>query len=113
MIHRGRARINMPLKAISREGRIMEQGRLTKLLAFRGLERRPIEEAMAGDIIAIAGLAETTVADTICAPEGSVAIHADPIDPPTPPMTFPVNDTPPAGPGGPKVPPRMIVERLR
>ncbi len=96
-IHSGTARINMPLKAISRDGRIIEQGRLTKLLAFRGLERRPIEEAQAGDIIAIAGLAETTVADTICAPEVSVAIHADPIDPPTLAMTFSVNDSPLAG----------------
>jgi GTP-binding protein len=112
-IHAGTARINMPLKAISRDGRIIEQGRLTKLLAFRGLERRPIEEAMAGDIIAIAGLAETTVADTICAPEVSVAIHADPIDPPTLAMTFSVNDSPLAGREGSKVTSRMIVERLR
>jgi GTP-binding protein len=112
-IHSGTARINMPLKAISRDGRVIEQGRLTKLLAFRGLERRPIEEAMAGDIIAIAGLAETTVADTICAPEVSVAIHADPIDPPTLAMTFSVNDSPLAGREGTKVTSRMIVERLR
>src|SRR6266702_1943807 len=111
-IHSGTARINMPLKAISRDGRIIEQGRLTKLLAFRGLERRPIEEAMAGDIIAIAGLAETTVADTICAPEVSVAIHADPIDPPTLAMTFSVNDSPLAGREGTKVTSRMIGERL-
>src|SRR5712671_2547950 len=112
-IHAGTARVNMPLKAISRDGRIIEQGRLTKLLAFRGLERRPIEEAMAGDIIAIAGLAETTVADTICAPEVSVAIHADPIDPPTLAMTFSVNDSPLAGREGSKVTSRMIIERLR
>ncbi len=112
-IHSGTARINMPLKAISRDGRIIEQGRLTKLLAFRGLERRPVEEAQAGDIIAIAGLAETTVADTICAPEVSVAIHADPIDPPTLAMTFSVNDSPLAGREGTKVTSRMIVERLR
>jgi GTP-binding protein len=112
-IHAGTARVNMPLKAISRDGRIIEQGRLTKLLAFRGLERRPVEEAQAGDIIAIAGLAETTVADTICAPEVSVAIHADPIDPPTLAMTFSVNDSPLAGREGTKVTSRMIVERLR
>jgi GTP-binding protein len=112
-IHAGTARVNMPLKAISRDGRIIEQGRLTKLLAFRGLERRPIDEAQAGDIIAIAGLAETTVADTICAPEVSVAIHADPIDPPTLAMTFSVNDSPLAGREGTKVTSRMIVERLR
>jgi GTP-binding protein len=112
-IHAGTARVNMPLKAISRDGRIIEQGRLTKLLAFRGLERRPVDEAQAGDIIAIAGLAETTVADTICAPEVSVAIHADPIDPPTLAMTFSVNDSPLAGREGTKVTSRMIVERLK
>ncbi len=72
-IFSGTARLNMPVKSIGRDGRIIEQARLTKLLAFRGLERRPIEEAVAGDIIAIAGLAETTVADTICAPEVNVA----------------------------------------
>jgi GTP-binding protein len=112
-IFSGTARLNMPLKSIGRDGRIIEQARLTKLLAFRGLERRPIEEAMAGDIVAIAGLTDTTVADTICAPEVNVAIHADPIDPPTLAMTFSVNDSPLAGREGTKVTSRMIVERLR
>jgi GTP-binding protein len=112
-IFSGTARLNMPLKSIGRDGRIIEQARLTKLLAFRGLERRPIEEAMAGDIVAIAGLTETTVADTICAQEVNVAIHADPIDPPTLAMTFSVNDSPLAGREGTKVTSRMIVERLR
>src|SRR5713101_4323958 len=112
-IHSGIARMNMPVKSITRDGKLIEQGRLTKLLAFRGLERRPIEEAMAGDIVAIAGLTETTVADTICAQEVNVAIHADPIDPPTLAMTFSVNDSPLAGREGTKVTSRMIVERLR
>jgi GTP-binding protein len=67
-IHSGIARMNMPVKSLSRDGKVIETARLTKLLAFRGLDRRPIEEAEAGDIIAIAGLTETTVADTICAP---------------------------------------------
>src|SRR6266849_6324034 len=112
-IHSGIARINMQLKAIGRDGRIIEQGRLTKLLAFRGLERRPIEEAMAGDIIAVAGLGLTTVADTICALEIVLPLAADPIDPPTLAMTFSVNDSPLAGREGSKVTSRMIVERLR
>ena len=68
-IHSGVARINMQVKAWRRDGTQIENARLTKLLAFRGLDRRPIEEAEAGDIIAIAGLATTTVADTIGAPE--------------------------------------------
>ena len=90
----------MPVKSLSRDGRVIEQARLTKLLAFRGLDRRPIEEARAGDIIAVAGLAETTVADTICAPEVTAPLPADPIDPPTLAMTFSVNDSPLAGPRG-------------
>ena len=69
LIHSGVARVNMPVKSLSRDGRVIEQARLTKLQAYRGLERRPIEEAHAGDIIAVAGLALTTVADTICALE--------------------------------------------
>jgi GTP-binding protein len=111
-IYSGTAKLNMPVKSIGRDGRIIETARLSKLLAFRGLERRPIEEAEAGDIIAIAGLAETTVADTICAPEVSAAIDATPVDPPTLAMTFSVNDSPLAGREGTKVTSRMIAERL-
>ena len=99
LIHSGVARVNMPVKSLSRDGRVIEQARLTKLQAFRGLERRPIEEASAGDIIAVAGLALTTVADTICAPEVAIPLPSDPIDPPTLAMTFSVNDSPLAGRG--------------
>jgi GTP-binding protein len=112
LIHSGVARINMPVKSLARDGRLIEQARLTKLLAFRGLDRRPIEEAQAGDIIAVAGLTATTVADTICAPEVTEALPADPIDPPTLAMTFSVNDSPLAGRDGGKVTSRVIAERL-
>jgi len=112
-IHSGVAKLNMPVKSLGRDGRTIEQSRLTKLLAFRGLERRPIEEARAGDIVAVAGLAQTTVADTICAPEVTAALPSDPIDPPTLAMTFAVNDSPLAGRDGNKVTSRMIVDRLR
>ncbi len=112
LIHSGVARINMPVKSLSRDGRTIEQARLTKLLAYRGLERRPIEEARSGDIIAVAGLGLTTVADTICAPEVMTALPADPIDPPTLAMTFSVNDSPLAGRDGSKVTSRVIAERL-
>src|SRR3982074_1286856 len=71
LVHSGIARINMPVKSLARDGRVIEQARLTKLLAFRGLDRRPIEEAQAGDIIAVARLALTPVPDTICRPEGT------------------------------------------
>jgi GTP-binding protein len=112
LIHSGVARLNMPVKSLSRDGRVIEQARLTKLLAYRGLERLGVEEARAGDIIAVAGLAETTVADTLCAPEVTVPLEADPIDPPTLAMTFSVNDSPLAGREGTKVTSRMIAERL-
>jgi GTP-binding protein len=112
LIHSGVARLNMPVKSLGRDGRVIEQGRLTKLQAYRGLERRPIEEAWAGDIIAVAGLAQTTVADTICAPEVTTPLAADPIDPPTLAITFSVNDSPLAGREGTKVTSRMIGERL-
>jgi GTP-binding protein len=111
-IHSGVARINMPVRALDRDGRVIEEARLTKLQAFRGLERRPIEEAAAGDIIAVAGLASTTVADTICAPEITTPLAADPVDPPTLAITFSVNDSPLAGREGAKVTSRMIGERL-
>jgi GTP-binding protein len=112
-IHSGVARMNMPVKSLARDNKVIETARLTKLLAFRGLERRPIDEAAAGDIIAIAGLTQTTVADTICAPEIEAALPAIPVDPPTLAMTFSVNDSPLAGREGSKVTSRMIVERLR
>jgi GTP-binding protein len=112
LIHSGAARINMPVKSLRRDGSVIEQARLTKLQAFRGLERRPIDEAAAGDIIAVAGLALTTVADTICAIEVAEPLAADPIDPPTLAMTFSVNDSPLAGREGTKVTSRVIGERL-
>jgi GTP-binding protein len=111
-IHSGVARINTPVVSLNRDGGVIEQARLTKLQAFRGLERRPIEEAQAGDIIAVAGLALTTVADTICTPEVATPLGADPIDPPTLAITFSVNDSPLAGRDGSKVTSRVIGERL-
>jgi GTP-binding protein len=111
-IHSGRARINMNVHSIGQDGTEVEGARLTKLLSFRGIERIPVEEAEAGDIIAIAGLPDTTVADTICAPEVGEPIHAQPIDPPTIAMTVSVNDSPLAGREGDKVTSRMIRARL-
>ncbi|MGH7060318.1 MAG: translational GTPase TypA [Stellaceae bacterium] len=112
LVHSGTARLNMPVKSLARDGSLVEAARLTKLLAYRGLDRRPIESAQAGDIIAVAGLGLTTVADTICAPEVTAPLPADPIDPPTLAMTFLVNDSPLAGREGSKVTSRMIGERL-
>lgn len=108
----GRAKVNMPIKALSRDGTKIEDGRVSKLLAFEGLERVPVESAGAGDIVAIAGLTEATVADTLCVPEVMEPINSRPIDPPTLAMTFSVNDSPLAGLEGKKVTSRQIGERL-
>jgi len=108
----GSVKSNQNVKALSREGKLIEQGRITKILAFRGLERTSVDEASAGDIVAIAGLEKANVSDTIAAPEVETAIAAQPIDPPTLAMTFRVNDSPLAGTEGDKVTSRMIRDRL-
>jgi len=112
-IEQGRARLNMPVKVLRHgDGSVVESGRLTRLLAFRGLDRVPVDEAAAGDIIAVAGLAEATVPDTVGAPELSAPLPAIPVDPPTLAMTFRINDGPLAGREGSKVTSRQIRERL-
>src|SRR5262249_49530760 len=98
----GTVRPNQGVKVLDRNGGLVEEGRLTKVLAFRGLERTGVEEASAGDIVAIAGLPEATVAHTICAPEVTQPLPAQPIDPPTLAMTFRINDSPLAGTEGDK-----------
>jgi GTP-binding protein len=108
----GKAVRNMAIRALDREGNVIEDGRASQLLAFRGLERVPVEEAEAGDIVAIAGLTKATVADTICAPNVTEAIDSQPIDPPTLSMGFSVNDSPLAGTEGSKVTSRVILDRL-
>ena len=108
----GTATANMAVKALSRDGKVVETGRISKVLAFRGLEREPVESAQAGDIISIAGLQTATVADTIAAPDVTEPLHAQPIDPPTLSMTFRVNNGPLAGTEGDKVQSRVIRERL-
>jgi GTP-binding protein len=111
-IQTGRIRPNMAVKAMDRDGNLIENGRISKVLAFRGLAREPIEEAQAGDIVTIAGLPETTVSHTISAPEVEQAIPSQPIDPSTLAMTFSVNDSPLAGQEGDKVTSRLIRDRL-
>jgi GTP-binding protein len=108
----GRITPGMPIKALQPDGTEVERGRVTKILAFRGLKRQPIEMAEAGDIVALAGLAKATVADTLCALELSEALPAQPIDPPTISITVSVNDSPLAGREGDKVQSRVIRDRL-
>jgi GTP-binding protein len=111
-ISSGSIRPNQAVKVIDRHGKLVEQGRASKVLAFRGLERVPIDEGNAGDIVSIAGLPLATVAHTICAPEVTEPLPAQPIDPPTLAMMFRVNDSPLAGTEGDKVTGRMIRDRL-
>jgi GTP-binding protein len=108
----GTVKPNQPVKVLSRDGKLIEQGRISKILAFRGIERTAIEEAEAGDIVAVAGLEKATVADTLCAPDVEAPLPAQPIDPPTVSMSFLVNDSPLAGTEGDKVTSRMIRDRL-
>ncbi len=108
----GAVKTNQAVKSLARDGSTVETGRVSKVLSFRGLERIPVEEAFAGDIIAISGLMTTTVADTICDPSVTAPIQAQPIDPPTLTMTFRINDGPLAGKEGDKVQSRVIRERL-
>jgi GTP-binding protein len=108
----GSVRPNQTIEVLDRSGKTIETGRVSKILAFRGIERQPIELGEAGDIVAIAGLEKGTVADTFCAPDIETPIPAQPIDPPTVTMSFIVNDSPLAGTEGDKVTSRMIRDRL-
>jgi GTP-binding protein len=111
-IQTGKVKLNMPIKVLSHDGNLVETGRVSKLLAFRGLERTPIEEAEAGDIVAIAGLEKATVSETVTVPEVNIPLPAQPIDPPTLAMTFSINDSPLAGTEGTKLTSRMLRDRL-
>ena len=111
-IEQGRARLNMPVKVLRDDGSVVETGRLTKLMGYRGLDRVQVDEAEAGDIVAVAGLTDATVPDTVGAPELAEPLHAIPVDPPTLAMTFRVNDGPLGGKEGKKVTSRQIRDRL-
>ena len=111
-IHSGTIHANDQIHVLNREGKVVDQGRATKLLAFRDLRREPVEIASSGDLIAIAGLTKATVADTLCALQVTEPLKADPVDPPTLAMTFAINSSPMAGREGSKVTSRMIRDRL-
>ncbi|NLH82818.1 MAG: translational GTPase TypA [Phyllobacteriaceae bacterium] len=111
-ISSGSIKPNQSIKVLGRDGAVLETGRISKILAFRGIERQPIELGEAGDIVAIAGLTQGTVADTFCDLSVTEAMHAQPIDPPTVTMSFLVNDSPLAGTEGDKVTSRVIRDRL-
>jgi GTP-binding protein len=108
----GSVRPGQTIKAMSRDGMLIETSRVTKVLAFRGLERTAVDLAEAGDIVAVAGVTQATVADTLCDPAVEVALPAQPIDPPTLAMMFRINDGPFAGQEGDKLQSRVIRDRL-
>ncbi len=108
----GTVKPNQTIKVLDAQGNVVEQARISKVLGFRGLERLPVDEASAGDIVAIAGIVKGTVADTFCDPSVEAPLTAQPIDPPTVIMQFRVNDSPLAGTEGDKVTSRMIRDRL-
>jgi GTP-binding protein len=111
-VYAGRIKVGTTVKSLKLDGSVIEQGRLTKLLTFQGIERVAVDEIEAGDIVAIAGLTQSTVADTIGALDLESPLKASPIDPPTMAITLSVNDSPLAGTEGTKVTSRMIRERL-
>jgi len=111
-IESGTLNVNMPIRALDVDGNPVEEGRATKVFAFRGLERVAVETAQAGDIVAIAGLTKATVSNTIAEPGLTQPLRARPIDPPTLAMSFTVNDSPYAGRDGDKVQSRVIRDRL-
>ncbi len=111
-IEQGRAKLNMPVRVLRADGSVVETGRLSKLLTFRGLERVSVDEAGTGDIIAVAGLSEATIPETIASPEVTAALPAIPVDPPTLTMAFRLNDGPLGGRDGKKVTSRQIRDRL-
>ena len=111
-VEAGTLRAGETLKALSRDGEKLEQFRVSKILAYRGLVMTPIDVAEAGDIVTLAGMSKATVADTLCALELDTALPAQPIDPPTISITFGINDSPLAGKEGNKVQSRVIRERL-
>src|SRR4051795_5577520 len=111
-IESGKLTTNMPIKALDVNGNVVEEGRATKVFAFRGLERVPVDSAEAGEIVAIAGLIKATVSNTFADPLVQAPLHARPIDPPTLAMSFSVNDSPFAGRDGDKDHSRVIRERL-
>ncbi|NMD06550.1 MAG: translational GTPase TypA, partial [Phyllobacteriaceae bacterium] len=111
-IRSGSVKPNQAIKILSRDGSTVETGRVSKVLSFRGIDRVPVDEAEAGDIVAIAGLVKATVSDTFCDPSVTEPIAATPIDPPTLAMAFRINDGPLAGREGDKVQSRVIRDRL-
>jgi GTP-binding protein len=111
-VESGTLKVGDSVKALTREGELIENFRCTKVLAFRGLGQQPIDVAEAGDIVSVAGMTKATVADSLLNPSVENPLPAQPIDPPTITVTFGINDSPLAGRDGKKVQSRVIRDRL-
>ncbi|MDG1259386.1 MAG: translational GTPase TypA, partial [Paracoccaceae bacterium] len=111
-VETGTLKVGATVQALSRVGQKIEQFRVTRVQAFRGLAQQDIDEAQAGDIVSLAGMSKATVSDTICALAVDEPLEAQPIDPPTITVTFGINDSPLAGRDGKKVQSRVIRDRL-
>ncbi len=111
-VYSGKAKVNSSMQVLDLNGKKIESGRLTKLLRYEGIERKPVDEVVAGDIVCIAGMKDASVADTICDVSVTQPIKSTPIDPPTMAITISVNDSPLAGREGSKVTSTMIRDRL-
>ena len=112
-VYNGIARVNTPVKVMDLSGNVKERTKLTKMFSFRGIERYPIDEIVAGDIVAIAGVETAFVSDTICDPSVNDPIETTPVDPPTMSISIGVNDSPFGGREGKKVTSQQILERLQ
>lgn len=111
-VEKGTLKVGETIKALSRDGIKLEQFRVTKIMAFRGLSQVAIDIAESGDIVSLSGMSKATVADTLCSLVVEEALESQPIDPPTISVTFGINDSPLAGRDGKKVQSRVIRERL-
>lgn len=111
-VESGRLKVGATLQALSRSAQKIEQFRVTRIQAFRGLAQADIDEAVAGDIVSLGGMSKATVSDTLCALAVDTPLEAQPIDPPTITVTFGINDSPLAGREGKKVQSRVIRDRL-
>ena len=111
-VEQGNTSVNANVKTIDLNGKEIERGRLTKLFIYEGTDKVPVDEVHAGDIICIAGLSKSSVADTICDDTINIPIHAIAIDPPTMAVTITVNSSPFSGTEGKLVTSTKIRERL-
>ena len=111
-IFTGSVKVNQTVKVLNKDSQLVETTKITKIMAFRGIERVSVDEAQAGDIIAIAGMQQANVSDTIGAPTLAQALPTTPIDPPTLAINFSVNDSPLAGSEGSKLTFSMLRDRL-